>query len=297
MGCDGLPILAFDTSWEIPLLLALLTTFLLPVVWSNSLFVRHFCLVSFWRFFQWLEILLLYFPSRISSWTIPNHVAIIMDGNRRFANALRLGSPGTGHQYGAQKLYDVLEWCFALGKIREITVWALSTDNLGRASHELESIFNLCEEHLRKIASSEVVRQHQVHVRVIGERTLLPPRVARLAQEIEQQTSSYRGDYVLNIALAYGGREEIVAAAQKAVSEAGSVGALDVQAVSCGCYTQSDPDLIIRTGGELRLGGFLAWQCKYSELFFTDTLWPAFGRVHLLRALAAFHARQRRFGK
>jgi undecaprenyl diphosphate synthase len=232
-----------------------------------------------------------YYAYRLVGAKLPNHVAIIMDGNRRYARKLGIEAVSVGHESGAEKLEDLLRWCAGLDGLNELTVWALSTDNLEkRDGRELSQLWALCEKHLPKLARSDVIRRERVRVRVIGERHRLPPSMQAAAEQVERSTGADVFDeprLVFNIALAYGGREEIESAARTH----------GIEHIADGLYTISAPDLIVRSGGERRLSGFLMWHTKHAELYFTDVLWPAFERVHWLHALYDFCQRHRRFGQ
>lgn len=235
---------------------------------------------------------------------MPKHLGMILDGNRRFARSLGL-APEQGHDIGAAKAREVLEWCLELG-IDHITMWVFSSDNQGRAEHEVSHLFDLFEEQARKMAQDPKLHKHKVHVRVIGDISGFPERVQQALQHLEQVTAHYQA-MQLNIAIGYGGREEITHAVRTMLrSKASSASSLEalVEAISAEeigkhLYTAGmpDPDFVIRTSGEVRLSGFLLWQTAYSEFYFCDVFWPSFRKVDLLRALRNFQARERRFGR
>jgi len=231
---------------------------------------------------------------------VPNHLAIIMDGNRRFAGAHGLGIKD-GHAAGRDTLEQLLNWCLEL-QIRILTVYALSTENLSRSPEEVEGLMDLFDRALRDIAVDERVHRHQIRVRVIGDRAALPARVQEAIGIAERATERYDA-YQYNVALAYGGRDEIVEAI-RAIAREVRDGALDPEridstAVSRHLYTRDlpDPDLIFRTSGEERISNFLLWQSAYSELYFSDVLWPGLTRLEFLRAIRAFQLRRRRYGE
>ena len=231
---------------------------------------------------------------------VPEHVAIILDGNRRFAQ--EAGVPTfVGHALGAEKLEEVLDWCRELG-IKHVTVYAFSTENFNRPPAEVEALMDLFVEKLKKMASEERVHKNRIKVRVIGDRTCLPERVVRAIEELEEMTQNY-GDYFINIAMGYGGRAELVGAVQKICEsvEKGEIKPDDVdeQVIVKHLYTAGtpDPSLVIRTSGEERLSGFLLWQSAYSELYFCEAYWPAFSKTDFLRAIRTYQSRERRFGK
>jgi tritrans,polycis-undecaprenyl-diphosphate synthase [geranylgeranyl-diphosphate specific] len=231
---------------------------------------------------------------------VPNHLAIIMDGNRRFAAAQGL-QVKVGHEKGRDTAEALLDWCLEVG-INVLTVYALSTENLARDPEEVESLMDLYERSLRDIAVDERVHRHQIRVRVIGNRELLPARVREAIDVAEKATAGY-SRYRFNVALAYGGRDEIVQAIRTLAREVkeGKLEpeAIDSEAVSRRLYTADlpDPDLVFRTSGEERISNFLLWQAAYSELYFSEVLWPGLTRLEFLRAIRSFQERRRRFGE
>jgi len=232
----------------------------------------------------------------------PEHIAIILDGNRRWASEQSF-SPLLGHHFGAVKVEDLLEWCLNL-KVKSITLYAFSTENFQRPSEEVEHILQIAAEKLRKILTDERIHKNRVRVKIIGRMGLLPKNLQELITEVEETTKDY-DQHFLNVALAYGGRAEIVDATKKIAQEIekGKLkpDAIDEQVFENHLYTahlpKQDPDLIIRTSGEERLSGFLLWQSAYSELCFLDVYWPEFRRIDLLRAIRTYQQRKRRFGK
>jgi len=236
---------------------------------------------------------------RVLAEPVPNHLAIIMDGNRRFAGAHGLGVTD-GHAAGRDTLEKLLDWCLEVG-IRVLTVYALSTENFTRSPEEIEGLMELFDKALRDIAVDERVHRHRIRVRVIGKRELLPARVQEAISIAEKATEQY-SEYRYNVALAYGGRDEILDAI-RALAEEVRAGRLqpeeiDSGAVSRRLYTADlpDPDLVFRTSGEERISNFLLWQSAYSELYFSDVLWPGLTRTDFLRAIQAYQKRRRRYG-
>jgi len=231
---------------------------------------------------------------------VPNHLAIIMDGNRRFALAHGLDI-SKGHAKGRDTAEMLLDWCLEVG-INVLTIYALSTENFSRSPEELEGLMDLYDRALRDIAVDERVHRHQIRVRVIGNRALLPARVQEAIDLAEKATEGY-SRYRFNVALAYGGRDEIVEAIRALAREVrdGRLAPeeIDSQAVSRHLYTADlpDPDLIFRTSGEERISNFLLWQAAYSELYFSDVMWPGLTRLEFLRAIRSFQLRRRRFGE
>jgi tritrans,polycis-undecaprenyl-diphosphate synthase [geranylgeranyl-diphosphate specific] len=231
---------------------------------------------------------------------VPKHLAIIMDGNRRFARSRGLGVKD-GHARGRDTLESLLTWCLDL-EIRILTVYALSTENLSRGADELEGLMDLFDRALRDIATDERVHHHRIRVRVLGDRALLPPRVQEAIGIAEAATANYQ-EYRYNVALGYGGRDEIVQAIRQLAREVRDgrlePEAIDSETVSRHLYTADlpDPDLILRTSGEERISNFLLWQSAYSELYFSDVLWPGLTRLEFLRAIRTFQLRRRRYGE
>jgi len=234
--------------------------------------------------------------------TKPEHVAIIIDGNRRWASERSL-NPGIGHYYGAEKIEDLLKWCLDLD-VKSVTLYAFSTENFQRPPEEVKQIMMIAEEKLRGILKNESIHKHKVRVKAIGRLNLLPKKLQEMIRQVEESTKDY-DERFLNVALAYGGRAEIVDAtrkiAHKVESEDLTPKDINEQLFERYLYTahmpKQDPDLIIRTSGEERLSGFLLWQCAYSELCFLDVNWPDFRRIDLLRAVRTYQRRKRRFGQ
>jgi len=232
----------------------------------------------------------------------PGHIAIILDGNRRWASEKAL-NPWFGHEKGAEKVEQLLDWCSKLG-VKSITLYAFSTENFRRSKNEVEEIMRIAQEQFQKILTDERIHKNKIHVKVIGRLSLLPKDLQQLIMDVENATQDY-DEHFLNLALAYSGRAEIVDAAKK-IAERVHEGELipeeiDEQVFEKYLYTshmsKQDPDLIIRTSGEERLSGFLLWQSAYSELCFLDVYWPGFRFIDLLRAVRTFQKRRRRFGQ
>ena len=229
-----------------------------------------------------------------------NHLAIIMDGNRRFAWNSNLAA-GIGHRIGKEKLERVLDWVLEIN-IPWFTVYALSTENLNRPPEELDGLFDLYVEGLKDIADDPRIHENNVKVQIIGRRELLPKRVNEAIEYAESRTADH-DDFVFTICLAYGSREEMISAIQSIAQDHAkgtlTVEDIDEQLVSARLYTADmpDPDLVIRTSGEERISNFLLWQMAYSELYFTDVFWPSFSKKDLLKAIRTFQDRGRRFGE
>jgi len=231
----------------------------------------------------------------------PEHIAIILDGNRRWASE-KAFDPWFGHEKGAEKVEQLIDWCLKLD-VKSVTLYAFSTENFLRSKKEVEEIMRIAEEEFRKILTDERIHKNKVRVKFLGRVGLLPQGMQRLMSDVEDATQDY-DERFLNIAFAYGGRAEIVDAAKK-IAEKAQRGELTPEKVDEETFekylytshmTNQDPDLIIRTSGEERLSGFLLWQSAYSELFFLDVYWPDFRLIDLLRAVRTFKNRKRRLG-
>jgi tritrans,polycis-undecaprenyl-diphosphate synthase [geranylgeranyl-diphosphate specific] len=239
---------------------------------------------------------------QVKNETKPEHIAIILDGNRRWASEQSL-SPWIGHHHGADKVENLLDWCLDMG-VKSITLYAFSTENFLRSVGEVEEILRVAGQKLQEILTDERIQKHDVRVKVIGRLGLLPKNLQEIILQVEDATKNF-DKHFLNVALAYGGRAEIVDATRKIAQkvEKGEVkpDSIDEALFERYLYTahmaKQDPDLIIRTSGEERLSGFLLWQCAYSELCFLDVYWPDFRRIDLLRAVRTYQRRKRRFGQ
>ncbi|WP_104523851.1 isoprenyl transferase [Blastococcus atacamensis] len=231
---------------------------------------------------------------------VPRHVGVIMDGNRRWARSIGLDDVAHGHRRGADKIVDLLGWCDDAG-VQVVTLFMLSTDNLRRPESEVEALLGIIED----VAVDLSGPGRRWRVRSMGAPEVLPPRTVAVLEQAERDTCDRTGATV-NLAVGYGGRQEIADAvrsllaehAQRGTSLEELVQALEVEHIAEHLYTrgQPDPDLVIRTSGEQRLSGFLLWQTANTEFHFTDVYWPDFRRVDFLRALRDYSARHRRFG-
>jgi len=237
---------------------------------------------------------------RVQHGPIPTHVAIIMDGNRRFA--LAGGMPKhDGHRLGKEKVREVMRWCRDLG-IKYLTVYALSTENLtSRSPEELTTLFDLYESGFLELAEDKDIHQDHVRCSAVGQLHLLPARVVQAVAVAEQATKDYDA-LVFTVCLAYGARQELVDAIKGILidHDNGKISLEDIceELVSEYLYTSGmpDPDLVIRTSGEERVSNFLLWQMAYAELCFIDVYWPAFRKRDFLRAIRTYQGRQRRHG-
>lgn len=234
----------------------------------------------------------------------PEHIALILDGNRRHGERFGLRDPQAIYALGARKLDEVLGWCADLG-VPAVTLWVLSTDNFGRPVEQVSGILQAIGEKLTALAVDPQIHSHRVRIQAIGQLELLPEQTMAAIRAAQEATASYDG-MVLTVAVAYGGRAEIVDAVRSLLNAERQRGAtleqaiehIDAEAISRHLYMAGmpDPDLIIRTSGEVRLSGFLLWQSAYSEFYVSDVYWPAFRRIDLLRAIRAYQQRRRRFG-
>ncbi|MGB1696925.1 MAG: polyprenyl diphosphate synthase [Thermoplasmatota archaeon] len=231
---------------------------------------------------------------------VPHHVGIIMDGNRRFAEVLGLGDVGLGHVAGQERLENVLDWCLETN-VRVLTVYAFSTENFSRADPERDLLMELFERNFRKMAKDPRVHDNKIRVRAIGHLELLPDSVRESAEEVMEATRDY-SEFSFNVAIAYGGRQEIVDAVRQIAREVRDQGlaAADITAATIQerLYTAElpDPDFIIRTSGEERISNFLLWQLAYAELYFADVFWPQLDKREFLLALREYQKRKRRYG-
>ncbi|SRR6266404_1729428 len=235
----------------------------------------------------------------------PRHVGLILDGNRRYGRENNLTDPRDIYTAGADKLDDLLGWCAELG-IPAITLWVLSTDNFQRSQEDVSGIFAAIEAKLNRLAADPQIHRRQVRVRAVGRLEMLPTSTLEAIRRAEAATAGYDGIH-LTIAAAYGGRQEITDAVQaflKEQRERGkgldeTIGLVTPEVIGRYLYAPDlpDPDLIIRTSGEIRLSGFLLWQSAYAEYYFTDVFWPALRKIDFLRAVRALQQRRRRFGR
>jgi len=229
---------------------------------------------------------------------LPKHVGVMLDGNRRWARTVGRDA-AHGHRAGAANIRPLLEWCGEL-HVEFVTLWLLSTDNLNRPANEVRELLSIIEEAVAELAADGRWRLHPV-----GALDLLPDETARRLKEAADETRDVNG-LIVNIAVGYGGRREIADAVRSLLQDQASRGTsieelaeiLDVDHIAEHLYTrgQPDPDLVIRTSGEQRLGGFLLWQSAHSEFYFCEAYWPDFRRVDFLRAVRAYAQRERRFG-
>ena len=236
---------------------------------------------------------------------LPQHVGLILDGNRRYARSRGLGSVSDGHRVGAEKIHELVDWCAALG-IPHVTLWLLSTENLGRDEAELGDLVDIIAKTVNRLAGEAGHHRGGVRVSALGSLDILPDTLRQTLKEAEGATAHRDGVHV-QVAVGYGGRQEICDALRGLLEERAARGQqlsdvvadLSPEAIEAHLYSTGvpDPDLIIRTSGEIRLSGFLLWQSAHSEFHFCDAYWPDFRRTDFLRALRDFASRQRRYGR
>lgn len=222
------------------------------------------------------------------------HIAFIPDGNRRYAKKENI-SLLEAYQRGFDKAEEVFGWCLEVPGLSTATVYALSTENLARTPEELEVLLSLYDRNFRSLARNERIHSNGVRVRVVGNSPL--NGLSGAVSELESATAGYSG-YNLNIALGYGGRAEIIDAVRNAYRDMGSgIASIDEASFSKYLRVPGEPDLLVRTGGTKRLSNFMPWQCAYSELHFSEALWPGFTRGDFDAAVGDFNERKRNFGK
>ena len=232
---------------------------------------------------------------------VPRHVGLIMDGNRRFAKKLML-KPWMGHEWGAKQIHKILEWSQEFG-IKEITFYAFSVQNFNRPEKEFDYLMDsFCKEfdNLMTEENQKKMKKDGVRINFIGRIQMFPEEVHSRMLKLMKMTQD-NSTYMVNFAMAYGGREEVLDAVQK-IAEQVKKGELDVEAINAesfakNLYLNSNPDLIIRTGGEKRMSNFLTWQGTYAELIFLDKHWPELEKEDYLAAINEYSERDRRFGK
>jgi short-chain Z-isoprenyl diphosphate synthase len=238
--------------------------------------------------------------AQVARGPVPHHVGVILDGNRRWARAIGYTDTAEGHRRGAAKIDELLAWCVELD-IPLVTLWLLSTENLSRDPEEVGALLEIIEDKVRHLAADKDWR-----IRLLGALDLLPD-ATREVLERAQEDSEGHTVRILNVAVGYGGRQEIADAikrlmetyAEEGIELAEAAKMVTPDEIARYLYTAGlpDPDLIIRTSGEVRLSGFLLWQSAHSEYYFCDPYWPDFRRIDFLRAVRAYQQRARRFGR
>lgn len=232
----------------------------------------------------------------------PKHIGIILDGNRRWAIKRGLNA-WDGHREGASKVTDLLRWCYEIG-IKAVTLYTFSTENFSRSEEEKKKLMKLLEEKIMEAIEDEEIMKRGIRVKFIGDLDMLSKELVEKMRMLEEKTSQ-NSKMVVNIAVAYGGKHEILCATRKIAEEvySGKLEPNDItyEVFQSHLYTShldhQDVDLVLRTGGEMRLSNFLLWQSAYSELIFLDVYWPDFRKIDLMRAVRTYQNRQRRYGR
>lgn len=230
--------------------------------------------------------------------TTPKHIGLILDGNRRFAKRLML-KPYMGHEWGAKKVEAVFDWCKELG-IKEVTLYVFSIENFGRPKREFNYLMKLFEKEFKRMIDDSRIYKDMVKINFIGRINMFPGSLQAIMKELQQRTKSH-SNYIVNFAMAYGGRAEVIDAVKKLASrlKSNSLSIEDIneQVFSENLYIDREPDLIIRTSGEQRTSGFMLYQGAYAEWFFCKKMWPEFTKQDLVKAIEDFKLRDRRFGR
>lgn len=229
---------------------------------------------------------------------VPRHVAVVLDGNRRFAKRLML-KPYMGHEWGAKKVENLLDWCKELG-VSELTLYTFSLENFNRPKEEFNFLMDIFAKEFGKLLTDSRLDSEQIKVNFIGRIFMFPSKVQGIMQQLMDKTKSH-AQFTINFAMAYGGRAEVIDAVKK-VGEQIQNGSLDISAIneevfSQNLYMHDEPDLIIRTGGEHRTSNFLIWQSHYSEWVFLEKMWPEFDKADFMQCVAEYSKRERRFGR
>jgi short-chain Z-isoprenyl diphosphate synthase len=234
---------------------------------------------------------------------LPVHIGLILDGNRRYAKEMGFDDVTMGHKEGAKKLDDMLTWCVEFG-IKIITIWVLSTDNTQRDEDEVVALVKVIEEKINDLSRNPIIKKNGIQIKALGNLDILPDELKEAIRKSEMSTKDHT-NHILNIAVGYGGREEIVDAVKRVIREKKACSLEELADNICAdditnhlyTYGIPDPDLIIRTSGEIRMSGFLLWQSAYSEFYFCDAFWPVFRKIDFLRAIRSYQQRNRRFGR
>lgn len=229
---------------------------------------------------------------------VPEHIAIILDGNRRFSKRLMM-KPWKGHEWGAKKIRELFQWCYELGFVKELTLYCFSVENFNRPKDEFDFLMKIFKTEFDRVYNDKEIEEKQVRINVIGRIWMFPKELERSMHRIMEKTKDY-SRYIVNFAMAYGGRAEVVDAAKK-IAEQIKNGKLDIEQIneetfSRNLYMADQPDMIIRTGGEKRLSNFLSYQGAYSEIFFVEKMWPEFEKEDLLECIEDYKKRERRLG-
>jgi tritrans,polycis-undecaprenyl-diphosphate synthase [geranylgeranyl-diphosphate specific] len=223
---------------------------------------------------------------------IPSHIAVILDGNRRYAKKCNIPKI-KGHEKGYDKIREFLKWCVELG-IKEATLFCLSTENFRRSKEEIDYLFKLFRKRIEKLKVDRLIEDNKVNLKFVGRLSMFPIDIQKSMSDVMDSTKSY-DNYRLNLAFAYGSRLEIIDAVNNMIKK--GLEKIDEKTLQDHLYIKKDVDILIRPGGEKRLSNFLLWQCSYAELYFLDVLWPEFEKQDLVKILEDYKVRERRFGK
>jgi tritrans,polycis-undecaprenyl-diphosphate synthase [geranylgeranyl-diphosphate specific] len=233
-----------------------------------------------------------------TNYTIVRHIGIILDGNRRYAKKLAM-QPWKGHEEGAKRVEDLIDWACELG-IYELTLYCFSMQNFKRSEEEFNHLMRIFKDYFDRLKTDKRIKENNVRINFIGRTHLFSPELQQSMRAVMEETKD-ADKHIVNFALAYGGREEIVDAVKKIAEKVreGNIDTtvIDEKTISENIYLDSEPDLIIRTGGDRRTSNFLIWQSWYSEWFFFEKTWPEFTKEDLVSVVEEFSTRQRRFGK
>jgi tritrans,polycis-undecaprenyl-diphosphate synthase [geranylgeranyl-diphosphate specific] len=226
------------------------------------------------------------------------HIAIILDGNRRYAQKHKL-EPWKGHEFGVKKVWNLIEWIKELD-VRELTLYTFSMDNFNRPKKEIDILFDLFKKNIDKLNKDERIKRYGIKINFVGRLEMFSEEIRGKMKKVMQDTSRNE-NYIINFAMAYGGRIEIIDAIKKIASLVHEnkirIDEINEQTVSKNLYLKDEPDLIIRPGGEKRVSDFLIWQGNYSEWYLTDKLWPEFTKKDIIDAINDYKKRKRRFGR
>lgn len=238
------------------------------------------------------------FPMEASNNKMPRHIGIIMDGNRRFAKRLML-KPWMGHEWGAKKVESLFKWCKEIG-IKEVTLYTFSVENFNRPKDEFNFLMDIFRKEFDRLLNDEKIMEEGLRINFVGRIYMFPKDIEEKMRKIINKTKNNK-NYIVNFAMAYGGRTEIIDAARK-IAEQIKEGKLDVDQIneetfSRNLYFPDDCDMVIRTGGEKRTSNFLPFQGAYAEWIFVDKMWPEFEKEDLIAAIKDYRERERRFGK
>lgn len=229
---------------------------------------------------------------------VPKHIAIIMDGNRRFSKRLMM-KPWKGHEWGAKKVEKLVDWCKDFG-VKEMTLYAFSVENFNRPKKEFDYLMNLFIDSFDKMKDDKRIYESKIKINIIGRIWMFPQEVQMRMKDIMEKTKDH-DQYTINFAMAYGGRTEVIDATKK-IAEQVKQGKINVEDINEECFSRNlynpdEPELIIRTGGERRTSNFLPYQSAYSEWIFLEKMWPEFEKEDFAACIEEYARRERRFGK